>query len=79
MDNGIRFMIHKAGTPRIGRNGHGGIMPAGLWWRDTRRGCGQWTSKELATVYPTNRGSLPDTGEWVEIYVNIPADITAGD
>jgi hypothetical protein len=66
----IKYKIHKAGTPRIGIGKHGGIAPAGEWWQDTKAMCGTWTDATNATVYATNRGSLPPNGEWVEIYTN---------
>jgi hypothetical protein len=66
----VKYMIHKTGTPRIGLGKHGGIAPAGEWWKDTRTMCGAWTDAASATVYATKRGSLPIDGEWIEIYIN---------
>jgi hypothetical protein len=72
-DNGTRYLIHQVGTPKIQRGPYGSIRPAGLWWQDTRPNCGQWVEKQQATTYPTTRASLPDGGEWVEIYIEVPA------
>jgi len=73
-DNGVRYLIHKIGTPRLQRTTTGGIAPAGDWWQDTRPNCGQWGDANTATVFKRLNGSrLPDGGEWVEIYLEVKA------
>lgn len=44
---------------------------AGVYWQDTRAGCGQWGSQDLATRYLSTRAALPDGGEWVPVHVEI--------
>jgi len=70
MNNGVLYVIHRIGTPRIQAR-KGGIAPAGEWWQDTRPNCGQWGDAATATRYRTTRAALPDGGEWVETYVNV--------
>ena len=70
MDNGVRYLIHRIGTPQF-RNDGGKLAPAGEWWQDTRPNCGQWGDAATATRYLSTRASLPDNGEWVETYVAV--------
>jgi hypothetical protein len=81
---GVRYIIHRIGTPQF-RNTGGTIAPAGEWWHRgsalSRTG-GEWGSKESATPYRDYRSvTLPDGGEWVAVLVNVPAvtDTGAGD
>ena len=45
---------------------------AGVYWHDTRPGCGAWGPASIATGY-TSRDAvhLPDGGEWVPASVEI--------
>ena len=66
MDNGVRYLIHRIGTPRF-RNDGGKLAPAGKWWHGTG-----WGDSTNALVIDRLNGSvLPDGGEWVETYVNV--------
>lgn len=69
-DNGVRYVIHKIGTPQF-QNKNGQLLPAGEWWHDTRQACGVWGNKAMATTYRTTRAALPDGGEWVAVFLNV--------
>jgi hypothetical protein len=66
MDNGVIYIIHRIGTPRLVALRSGGVAIAGEYWQDTRPNCGQWGDATTATRYPSTRAALPDGGEWVE-------------
>lgn len=69
-DNGVRYLIHKIGAPVVQAD-NGRIVPSGRWWHDTKQGCGSWGLSDEATIYKTNKSSLPPDGEWVEIYTEV--------
>lgn len=77
MNNGVEYLIHKIGTRRIDLRGTGMYytQPAPQYWQDTREGCGQWGDIHSATRYPTTRASLPDGGEWVDVYLNVSVGV----
>jgi hypothetical protein len=64
MDNGVRWLIHRIGTPRLQISNRGGIEPAGEWWQGT--GWGDASNAE--PVIRLNGSILPKGGEWVEVY-----------
>jgi len=67
MDNGVRYMIHKIGTPRLQRTTTGGIAPAGEWWNGSA-----WGAIDGAEPIVRLNGSvLPAGGEWIEIYTAV--------
>ena len=66
MDNGVIYIIHRIGTPRLVALRSGGVALAGEYWRDTKPMCGEWGDVRSATTYKTTRAFLPDGGEWVE-------------
>ena len=73
MDNGVRYLIHRIGTPQF-RNDGGKLAPAGEWWHDTPSGVGYWGDKVGAALFSflnTDIPSLPAGGEWVEIYTAV--------
>jgi hypothetical protein len=72
MDNGVRYLIHKIGTPQF-RNDGGKLAPAGQWWHDTALG-GYWGDKDTATLQ-RHAGSLPDGGQFIAVYVNVPMGV----
>ena len=72
MDNGVRYLIHQIGTPKIGIGKNGGIAPAGLWW-DNNNG---WGDRHSADLFPSDAPdtlNLPDQGEWVAVFVEVSA------
>jgi len=71
-DNGTRYLIHMTGTPKLQRGPHGSIRPAGLWWNNQDG----WGDKYSADIFPADSPdtlNLPIEGEWVEVYVEVPA------
>lgn len=82
--SGVRYIIHRKGTPQF-RNDGGKLVAAGEWWHRSgplSHGGGGWGCKALATPYrDPRRVTLPDGGEWVVMLVNVPAvtDTDAGD
>lgn len=80
---GVRYIIHRIGTPQF-RNDGGKLVPAGEWWHrggPLSRTGGAWGDKTTATPYRDYRSvTLPDSGEWVAVLVNVPAvtDTAAG-
>jgi hypothetical protein len=54
----------------------GGIVPAGEWYRANT---GEWVAAKDAHVFvkwERKIYNLPDGGEWIEIYVNVPVEVT---
>lgn len=76
-DNGVRYLIHKIGTPQF-RNDNGKLAPSGEWWHDTRPKCGAWGHKDTATIYKTDKASLPIGGEWVAVFLNVSVNGEVG-
>jgi hypothetical protein len=71
MDNGVRYMIHKIGTPRLQRTTMGGIAPAGEWYLANM---GEWVAAKDAHVFvqwERECYNLPTGGEWIEIYTEV--------
>ena len=71
MDNGVRYLIHMKGTPKIERGPRGQIRSAGLWWRT---GTAEWGDSRMAYGFTESERDahiLPPSGEWVETYVNV--------
>jgi|APGre2960657404_1045060.scaffolds.fasta_scaffold00523_4 hypothetical protein len=71
MDNGVRYLIHRIGTPRL-QVRRGGIAPAGEWWNND----GGWYDRHSADIFPSDAPdtlNLPIDGEWVAVFVEISA------
>lgn len=72
-DNGVRYVIHKIGTPQF-QNKNGQLLPAGEWWHNTPSGVGSWGDKPGATLFSflnTDTPTLPNGGEWVAVFLNV--------
>ena len=67
-DNGIRYLIHKIGTPKLAFPNTVGYWSS-EWWNNTDG----WGHKSTATVFDTTDYYLPLEGEWVETYVEVVA------
>jgi hypothetical protein len=79
-DNGVRYLIHKIGTPQF-RNVGGVLAPSGEWWHDTPSGVGSWGDKPGATLFSfldTDTPTLPDGGEWVAVFLNVSVNGEVG-
>jgi hypothetical protein len=71
MDNGVRYLIHRIGTPRL-QVRRGGIAPAGDWWGNSDG----WGDRHSADIFPSDAPdtlNLPIGGEWVAVFVEISA------
>ena len=79
-DNGVRYAIHKIGTPQI-RNIRGVPTVIDKWWHDTPSGVGSWGDKAGATLFSflnTDTPTLPKGGEWVAVYLNVSVNGEVG-
>lgn len=71
MDSGVRYLIHKIGTPRF-RNDGGKLAPAGEWWSNS----GGWSDRNSADLFPSDAPdtlNLPIEGQWIEVLVEVRA------
>lgn len=72
-DNGVRYLIHRKGTPQF-RNDGGVIAPSGEWWNG-----GEWGGIDDAVAVVRLNGSvLPDGGEWVAVFLNVSVNGEVG-
>jgi len=72
-DNGVRYAIHKIGTPQF-RNVNGKLTPSGKWWHGT--GWGDNTNALL--IERLNGSLLPEGGEWVAVFLNVSVNGEVG-
>jgi hypothetical protein len=75
-DNGVRYLIHKIGTPQF-RNVGGVLAPSGEWW-DNSDG---WVGRHSADIFPSDAPdtlNLPLEGEWVAVFLNVSVNGEVG-
>jgi hypothetical protein len=77
-DNGVRYLIHKIGTPQF-RNDNGKLAPSGDYWHGIIGRGGYWGDKAGATCYALPQDKyLPDGGEWVAVFLNVSVNGDVG-
>ena len=69
----IKHVIHRIGTPLIALPNHWTEFESEYWSNEYG-----WAFKSDATVFEDKNWNLPLEGEWVEIYVNEPAEVNNG-
>ena len=72
----IKYTIHKIGTPKIALKNHWTYWESEYW--NLKDGWGHKSTADVFDQELKDHFNLPLDGEWVEIYVNEPVEVSNG-